>query len=98
MTTFLKPGEYLEREVTSVADLAARLGLQYIEYLKFDIEGCEHEVIRSLSTLPRLPRQIAFELDQPTPIWSCEKTLRFAMSLGYKVTAIWGLNVLMQLS
>lgn len=89
--------EYFELEVTSVADLSARFGFQCIDYLKFDIEGCEHEVIRSLSALPLLPKQIAFELDQPTPIWTCEKTLRFAMSLGYRVAAIWGLNVLMQL-
>ena len=90
--------ETFDLEVTSLGDFMATHSIDAIDYLKFDIEGCEHEVIRSLADLPVLPSQIAFELDQPTPIWTCEKTLKFAMSLGYKLVDIWGTNVLMQLS
>lgn len=89
--------EYFELEVTTITDLVGEYAIDEIHYLKFDIEGCEHDVVRSLASLPSLPRQIAFELDQPAPIWTCEKTLKYAMSLGYEIVSIWGLNVLMRL-
>ena len=94
----INPGdEYYELEVTSLKDILNKFNISSIDYLKFDIEGCEHEVIRSFSSLENLPKQVAFEFDQPVPIWTCEKTILYLFSLGYEMISVWGLNILFQL-
>lgn len=90
--------EKFRLEITSLIDFVEKYKINQIDYLKFDVEGCEHEVVKSLKLLISKPKYIAFELDQPTPIWICENTIKTACSLGYKPISIWGLNILMKLS
>lgn len=87
--------EYLSLEVSSIADLIEEYQINNIDILKFDIEGSEHDVVRSLSELKFFPRQIAFEFDFPVPIWTVQETIKYAISLGYKVVDIWATNILM---
>lgn len=87
--------EYITLEVISIEDLIKQYNLTNIDLLKFDIEGSEHDVVNSLNNLSFLPRQIAFEFDNPVPIWTVQETLCKVFSLDYRLADIWSTNVLL---
>lgn len=98
-TLKLNPGDdYFELPVQRVQTVLSELGRtpDDLTFLKFDIEGAEHEVIDDLIATGLLPPQIAFEFDQPVPPWKMEDTLRKLLGCGYEVRALWQLNVLLE--
>ncbi|MHA7898278.1 MAG: FkbM family methyltransferase [Henriciella sp.] len=98
-TLQLNPGnDYFELPVKCVRTLLEELSAspEQLALLKFDIEGAEHEVIDNIISENILPRQVAFEFDQPIPPWTIESTLNKLLAVGYEVCSIWELNVLLE--
>jgi FkbM family methyltransferase len=94
----LHPSEqFFELPVTTIKSLVQKNSIAHgsdINYLKFDIEGAEHEVVSHLVENDIRPKQIAFEFDQPVPPWTVENTMLRLINFGYEVIDIWGLNIL----
>lgn len=97
-TNNLLPGDrYEELKIARVGTYLADAGVEpdRLGYLKFDIEGSEHEVIGDLIASEIRPRQIAFEFDQPVPPWTMERSLKKLVRNGYVLVSVWGTNVLL---
>src|SRR3546814_6680237 len=56
---------YFEARCRSIASLMAELGHDRLDLLKVDVEGAEHEVIRSMLASGIRPTVLCMELDQP---------------------------------
>ena len=97
-TCQLNPGDdYFELPVKCVKTILDDMGAipEQLSFLKFDVEGAEHEVIDYLIQTNILPNQITFEFDQPVPPWTVADTLRKLLTRGYEVADISELNILL---
>lgn len=67
------------------------LGHRHIDLLKVDVEGCEYDIIRTLVTLPRKPKQLLVEFHHRFPDIGPARTTRAIRDLraaGYRVFAV----------
>jgi len=97
-TCQLNPGDdFFELPVKRVKSILEGIGAtpEQLSFLKFDIEGAEHEVIDDLIQTDIWPNQITFEFDQPVPPWTIADTLRKLLTRGYEVVDISQLNILL---
>jgi FkbM family methyltransferase len=74
--------------VRSLTSTMAALGHTRVDLLKLDIEGAEHEVVRSLLATDLRPRVICMELDQPAPVRPMLATVRSLLSGGYDLVSV----------
>ena len=74
---------YFSAQVESVRDLMVRLGHEKIDLLKLDIEGSEHDAIRSMLQDCIYPTTLCVEFDQPEPLSWALKTVKALRSAGY---------------
>ena len=81
------------KKLSTIIDMSG-FDASKLKYLKFDVEGSEHEVIGNMIAESIRPEQIAWEFDQPIPPWTMERTLKKICGFGYEIVDVWGLNVL----
>ncbi len=80
--------EYFEADCDNISGHMKRLGHSKIDFLKIDIEGAEHEVIRSMLGDKIYPIVICMEIDQPTSFIKTIKTIKLIESNGYILAAL----------
>ncbi|HET7830819.1 MAG TPA: FkbM family methyltransferase [Candidatus Limnocylindrales bacterium] len=88
-----RTSEFFEATVRSLPSVMAELGHARVDLLKLDIEGAEHEVVRSMVEAGIRPRVLCMEIDQPVrpiPFW---RTVRRARRAGYRLVALDGWNL-----
>ncbi len=85
--------DYFEAPVRTLPGLMRELGTGRIDLLKLDIEGAEHEVIRTVLEAGLRPTVVCMEIDQPVrplPFW---RTVRRVRRAGYELVAVDGWNL-----
>ena len=72
------------------------LGTERIDLLKLDIEGAEHEVVRSMLERGIRPTVVCMEIDQPVKPLAFWRTVRRVRRAGYALVAVdsWNLTFL----
>jgi FkbM family methyltransferase len=79
---------FFTAEVVTIAALMNRLGHNRIDLLKLDIEGAEHDTIRTMLADGIFPRVLCVEYDQPEPLsWARDTTAALGRS-GYDLVKI----------
>ena len=70
------------------------LGHAGIDLLKLDIEGAEHEVVRSMLEREIRPTVVCIEIDQPVKPVAFWRTVRRIRRAGYALVAVdsWNLT------
>ena len=70
------------------------LGHERIDLLKLDIEGAEHEVVRSMLEHGIRPTVVCMEIDQPVKPLAFLRTVRRVRGAGYALVAVdsWNLT------
>ncbi len=84
--------DYFEAKCRSLPSLMAELEHRRIDLLKVDIEGAEHEVVRSMLKQRIHPTVLCMEIDQPVPPFRFRKTIGRVLDSGYKLVALDGWN------
>lgn len=87
-----KTDAYFEAHCRSISSLMAELGHDRIDLLKVDIEGAEHEVIRSMLTDGIRPTVLCMEIDQPAPWRRIASTVRRIRKAGFRLVSVHGWN------
>jgi FkbM family methyltransferase len=85
---------FFEAPCRSLPSVMRELGHDHVDLIKLDIEGAEHEVVRSMLEAGIRPSVVCLEIDQPvTPLafWLTVRRLRRA---GYDLVAVdsWNLT------
>ena len=80
--------EAFEAPCRTVASLMSELGHARIDVLKLDIEGAEHEVIRSVLEAGIRPQVICTEIDRPVRPITFWRTIRRIQAAGYVLVAV----------
>ena len=83
---------YFEAPCRSLASLMAELGHSRIDLLKIDIEGAEHEVVRSMLAEGIRPTVLCMEIDQPAPLRKIASTMGRIRRAGYRLVSVDGWN------
>nr|WP_228025391.1 FkbM family methyltransferase [cf. Phormidesmis sp. LEGE 11477] len=83
---------YFEAPCRTVSSLMSELGHDEIDLLKIDIEGAEHEVVRSMFAQGVFPTLLCMEIDQPAPLLKITSTVRRIRKAGYTLINIDGWN------
>jgi FkbM family methyltransferase len=78
----------------SLPSLMQELGHDRIDLLKLDIEGAEHEVVRSMLERGIRPTVLCLEIDQPVKPLAFWRTVRRIRGAGYELVAVdsWNLT------
>ena len=84
---------YFEARVATVSGLMTELGHDRVHLLKLDIEGAEHDTIRSMLRDGTLPAVLCVEFDQPEPLTWGRTTTRALRSAGYALVKVDGFNL-----
>jgi FkbM family methyltransferase len=85
--------DFFEAPVRSLPDVLRDLGHDHIDLLKLDIEGAEHEVVRSMLEAGIRPGVLCMEIDQPVKPLTFWRTVRRVRSAGYDLVAVDGWNL-----
>lgn len=80
--------DYFTANVTTVREIAQANGHESIKVIKMDIEGAEHEVIRSLLERGPLPDVWCVEFDQPQPMRKVIRAVQEIKNRGYDLVKI----------
>jgi FkbM family methyltransferase len=80
--------ESIEVPVRTLSTVMGTLGHTRVDLLKLDIEGAEHEVVRSLIATGLRPRIVCMELDQPAKLAVMLGTVRSLLRAGYDLVAV----------
>ncbi|NIA69014.1 FkbM family methyltransferase [Pelagibius litoralis] len=83
---------YFEAPCRTVSSLMSELGHNKIDLLKIDIEGAEHEVVRSMFAQGVFPTLLCMEIDQPAPLLAIASTVRRVRNAGYRLVSVDGWN------
>lgn len=83
---------YFDAKCRSLPSLMAELEHRRIDLLKVDIEGAEHEVVRSMLRQGIHPTVLCMEIDQPVPPFRFRRTIGQVLESGYKLVALDGWN------
>jgi FkbM family methyltransferase len=88
--------EFFEAPCRSVPSIMRELGDERIDLLKVDIEGAEHEVVRSMLASGIRPTVLCLEIDQPVRVRTFWGTVRRIRSAGYALVDVdsWNLSFL----
>src|SRR3546814_19466998 len=70
----------------------AELGHDRLDLLKVDVEGAEHEVIRSMLASGIRPTVLCMEFDQPAPWQRIATTVRRIRKAGFRLVSVDGWN------
>ena len=84
---------YFEAPCRSLASLMAELRHSRIDLLKIDIEGAEHEVVRSMLAEGIRPTVLCMEIDQPAPVRQIASTVGRIRRVGYRLVNVDGWNL-----
>ncbi len=76
--------EYFESECRTIKSVMNEFGHSKIDLLKMDIEGAEHQVVRSLFKDNIYPEVLLVEFDQPCPPEKIQETVDHIKEHGYK--------------
>ena len=87
---------YFDAPCRSLPSLMRELGHEQIDLLKLDIEGAEHEVVRSMLERGIRPTVLCMEIDQPVKPLAFWRTVRRVRRAGYALVAVdsWNLTFL----
>jgi len=87
---------YFDAPCRSLPGLMDELGTERIDLLKLDIEGAEHEVVRSMLESGIRPTVVCMEIDQPVKPLAFWRTVRRVRRAGYVLVAVdsWNLTFL----
>ena len=87
---------YFDAPCRSLPGLMDELGTERIDLLKLDIEGAEHEVVRSMLERGIRPTVVCMEIDQPVKPLAFWRTVRRVRRAGYVLVAVdsWNLTFL----
>src|SRR3546814_11755001 len=75
-----------------LAALMTELGHDRLDLLKVDVEGAEHEVIRSMLASGIRPTVLCMEFDQPAPCQRIATTVRRIRKAGFRLVSVDGWN------
>lgn len=75
--------DFVEGIVEPLDVIMHRLGHEYIDLLKMDIEGAEGPVLRSMLAQGILPTVLCVEFDQPEAPWELAARIRALLDAGY---------------
>jgi FkbM family methyltransferase len=86
--------EFFEAPCRTVESVMQEVGDERIDLLKLDIEGAEHEVVRSMLARGIKPTVLCLEIDQPVRVRAFWGTVRRIRSAGYALVAVdsWNLS------
>ena len=86
--------EFFDAPCRSLPSLMQELGHDAIDLLKLDIEGAEHEVVRSMLEHAIRPTVVCMEIDQPVKPLAFWRTVRRIRQAGYALVAVdsWNLT------
>jgi FkbM family methyltransferase len=84
---------YFEAPVRALPGLMQELGTVRIDLLKLDIEGAEHQVVRSMLEGGIRPGVVCLEIDQPVRPRVFWGTVRRLRSAGFALVAVDGWNL-----
>jgi FkbM family methyltransferase len=86
--------DFFDAPCRSLASLMTELGHEEIGLLKLDIEGAEHEVVRSMLERGIRPTVVCMEIDQPVKPLAFWRTVRRMRRAGYALVAVdsWNLT------
>lgn len=87
-----RTSEWFEAPCRTLPSLMAELGHDSVDLVKLDIEGAEHEVIRSMLAAGILPPVLCFEIDQPVGAFRFWRTIRRVQGRGYDLVSVDGWN------
>lgn len=85
--------DYFTGRVDTVKGLMSSLGHDRLDLLKLDIEGAEHETIRSMLGDGITPTVVCVEYDQPEPLTWARRTTAALRSAGYKLVKVEAANL-----
>jgi FkbM family methyltransferase len=87
---------YFDAPCRTLPSLMGELGTERIDLLKLDIEGAEHEVVRSMLEGGIRPTVVCMEIDQPVKPLAFWRTVRRVRRAGYALVAVdsWNLTFL----
>jgi FkbM family methyltransferase len=93
-----RTSEFFEAPCRTVASIMREVGDERIDLLKIDIEGAEHEVVRSMLASGIRPTVLCLEIDQPVRVRRFWATVRRIRSAGYALVDVdsWNLSFLRQ--
>jgi FkbM family methyltransferase len=93
-----RTSEFFEAPCRTVPSIMRELGDGRIDLLKIDIEGAEHEVVRSMLASGIRPTVLCLEIDQPVRVRTFWATVRRIRSAGYALVDVdsWNLSFLRQ--
>jgi FkbM family methyltransferase len=83
---------FFEASCRSIPSVMAELGHKRLDLLKIDVEGAEHEVVRSMLSLGVAPRVICLEVDQPVSPGKFLVTIWRILRARYELVALDGWN------
>ena len=84
---------FFTAEVTTVNELMQRLGHAHLDLLKLDIEGAEHDTIRTMLSNGVYPQVLCVEFDQPEPLKWARQTTSALRKKGYDLVKVDGFNL-----
>lgn len=84
--------DYFEAECRTVKSIMREQGHNKIDLLKMDIEGVEHDVVRSMLEDNIYPEILLMEFDQPCEIQKIIDTIKFINGKGYDFCRLDGWN------
>jgi FkbM family methyltransferase len=88
-TTIGDPSTYFDAPVDSLPALMARLGHDYIDLLKMDIEGAEADVLEHMIRDQIFPPVVCVEIDKAEPAWTTARRVRrLARSGDYTIIKV----------
>ncbi len=75
--------DFILAPVRRMSTLMEEQGVTAVDFLKLDIEGAEHDVLRDLAAGDLRPKVLCVEFDQPAPLSKVKATCRALQSAGY---------------
>ncbi|SQD97047.1 hypothetical protein FMEAI12_3890064 [Parafrankia sp. Ea1.12] len=85
--------DYFTAECATIRTIMDRVGHDHLDLLKLDVEGAEHETIRTLLRDGIRPRVLCVEFDQPDPVLSTDRTVRALRSADYRLAKVDAFNM-----
>ena len=79
---------FFTADVRTVKDTMLHLGHEHLDLLKLDIEGAEHDTIRTMLRDDIKPTVLAVEFDQPEPFRWAVNTVRLLRQAGYQLLKV----------
>jgi FkbM family methyltransferase len=91
-----RTSEFFEAPCRTVESIMLEVGDERVDLLKLDIEGAEHEVVRSMLASGIRPTVLCLEIDQPVRVRTFWATVRRIRASGYALVDVdsWNLSFL----